>query len=260
MSVGSNPTGIRAKGSPHKGLPFITDMTPTKPQTAGSFSRVVEFERCPFLHRSKNIDKIETPPNPFSERGILLHKAHEDYVTGKRDDIHPELAKFTHELTSLRERYKAGAVEVEQEWGFDRNWKPCDWRDWDNVWLRIKLDDFVNLDAETGLVIDLKTGRKYGNEIKHADQGLLYAGAAFLRYPAKKKIIVEMHYADQPENDKLSRVEYTPQYAAKGLVSFEKRLNNVLKANFFPPKPNIFNCRYCPYGRLKGNGYCKASA
>lgn len=228
--------------------------------TAWSYSRLTDFEKCPYMMRLKYIDKIETPPNPFMDRGNRIHKSIEDFITGKADGLDPEIKTFTAELNSLRERYKSKTVEVEGEWGFTNKWEPCDWRDYERVWLRVKLDSYVHLNADIGTVIDAKTGRKYGNEIKHAEQGLLYAGCAFIRHPEKKKHIVEFHYFDQPETDNLTRVEYKPELVAKSLLSFEKRATIMLTATMFPPRPNIVTCGTCSYGRKKGNGYCKVSA
>lgn len=228
--------------------------------TAGSFSRVYDFERCAAKARFKYVDRIPEPPNPYSERGIAVHKNHEQFVKGETDEILPDLEKFRPEMVSLRERYKAGHVEIEEEWAFDRDWKKRDWRDYENVRMRMKLDAMVHLSPTLGLVIDVKTGRRFGNEIKHAEQGQLYAGAAFLRYPTKERVLVEMHYVDQKDDDRLSQVEYSPQFGAKAIVSFEKRLDKMIAATVFPPRPNILNCRYCSYGRHKGNGHCKVSA
>ena len=227
--------------------------------TAWSLSRLWDFERCPYMMRLKYLDKVEQPPSPHMDRGIRIHKSIEDYITGKAEGLDPEIKTFKPELASLRERFKSGSVEVEGEWAFTSKWEVCDWRDYERVWCRVKLDSYVHLSNEIGTVIDAKTGRKYGNEIKHAEQGQLYAGAAFLRHPEKQKHIVEFHYFDQPESDNISRVEYKPTVAAKFLVSFEKRATKMLEATMFPPRPNIINCSRCPYGK-KGNGFCKVSA
>lgn len=220
----------------------------------------MDYERCPFKYRLKYIDKIPEPDNPFSGRGIELHQAHEDYITGKREDLHPELAAFSPEINSLRQRYVGGTVLIEDEWAFDNKWQPSDWRDYKQTWVRIKLDAFVLLSPTVAIVIDGKTGKKYGNEIKHAEQGQLYSGATFLKKPDLEKVIVEFHYWDakKPE-DRITTVEYQPRFAVKAIVSFEKRARTMLNATTFPPRPNIFNCGYCSYGRKNGNGHCKAS-
>lgn len=225
--------------------------------TFWSYSRLMDFEKCPYMYQLKHVDKVPQPENPFSARGIELHAAHEDYITGKRDDIHLELAEFAIEMKSLRTRYVAKQVEIEEEWAFDRQWQRTDWRDYDRTWVRIKLDAKVNLTPDTALVIDGKTGKKYGNEIKHAGQGQLYAGATFLREPTLQKTIVEFHYWDLKNDERITRVEYKPQFAAKVILSFEKRANIMLGATMFPPRPNVFNCRYCAYGKSRGNGTCK---
>jgi CRISPR/Cas system-associated exonuclease Cas4 (RecB family) len=224
--------------------------------TAWSFSRLMDFEKCPYMMRLKYLDKVETPPAPAMERGSRIHKSIEDYITGKAENLDPEITNFHPEINSLRERFKSGSVEVEGEWAFDSKWQICDWRDYDRVWVRVKLDSYVHLSDDIGVVIDEKTGSKYGNEIKHAEQAMLYAGTAFIRHPEKKKHITEFHYLDK--ND-MTKVEFKPEHAAKALISFEKRANIMLNAAMFPPRPNIVNCKFCPYGK-KGNGYCKVSA
>jgi hypothetical protein len=224
---------------------------------AWSFSRLSDFEKCPYMMRLKYIDKVEQPENPYIARGIRIHTSIEDFITGKSDTLDPEIKTFKNEINSLRERYKTGSVEVEGEWAFTNKWVRCDWRDYEQVWLRVKLDSYVHLSEEVGVVIDEKTGSKFGNEIKHADQGQLYAGVAFIVHPEKKKHTVELHYLDK---DDITRVDYKQGMAAKILVSFEKRAQKMLGATMFPPRPNIITCRSCPYGRHKGNGYCKVSA
>lgn len=224
---------------------------------AWSFSRLMDYERCPYMMFLKYLEKSPQPPNEFAERGIRVHTNAEHFITGKTDKLEPDFDHFSPELNSLRERFKAGTVEVEEEWAFTSKWAACDWRDYANTWARIKLDAFVHLSEDVGLVGDFKTGKMFGNEIKHAIQGQLYAGSAFKRYPNKKKIIVEMYYLDQKD---LSRVEYTPQFALRALTNLEGRANAMLRAKSFPPRPNVINCRYCPFGKHNGTGVCKAAA
>ena len=224
---------------------------------AWSFSRLLDFEKCPHMVKLKAIDKIPEPKNQYSERGTQLHSAAEAFVKGETPTLHEELRTFDLEMNSLRELYPTGKVHVEQEWAHDREWNICGWRD-ESAWVRIKLDFFVLLTPSVGLVVDLKSGRKFGNEIKHAEQGQLYAGAAFLRFPELKKVQTEFWYSDK---DDLTKTDYTPKQAAKFIASFDRRGQAMTAATVFPAKPSIFACRYCAYRaeEIGGTGDCKFS-
>ena len=221
-----------------------------------SYSRLLDFEKCPFMIFLKVVERVPEPKSPYSERGTAVHKAGEDFVKGETPTLSEDFADFGTEMESLRRYYDEGRAIVEQEWAFDREWKPCDWRDDKRAWLRVKLDTMVRLDKATAAVIDWKTGKKFGNEIKHAEQGQLYAGVTFLRQPELGRVYTEFWYLDQ--ND-LTPVTYMPAQAAKFLSGFEKRALKMTGATTFKPTPSIFSCKWCPYRpeSVGGNGACK---
>jgi hypothetical protein len=80
----------------------------------------------------------------------------------------------------VRDEFKAGNVSLEGEWGFDKDWIPTDWH---SAWLRVKGDAVLTRPGQA-VVIDHKTGRKHGNELKHGEQVQLYAIATLIRNPA----------------------------------------------------------------------------
>ena len=90
--------------------------------------------------------------------------------------------KFEKQFADLRAGYLDGTVELEGEWGFTTDWEPTGWLS-DDTWARIKLDAYVKQDKTSARVIDYKTGKRFGNEIAHSQQCLLYAIAAFARDP-----------------------------------------------------------------------------
>lgn len=212
-----------------------------------SYSKLLDFERCKYAAKLKHIDRIPEEKSEAADRGTVIHQLAEDYVRGKLKQLPRELAKFEAEFEALRARYKAGQVSLEGEWGFDRDWQPCDWK---NAWLRIKADGVVHLTRRRGVVIDYKTGKRFGNEIKHGEQVQLYAIGALLREPSLEEILVELWYLDI--NDLVS-VHYTRNQALRYMQSFEKRLVKLTSATEFPPNPNIFSCKWCAYGPAKGN-------
>ena len=92
------------------------------------------------------------------------------------------LKKFKDEFEELRQLFEEAKVELEGEWGFTKDWEICGWME-GRTWARIKLDALVNESDTSARVIDYKTGKRFGNEISHSQQALLYAIGTFLRYP-----------------------------------------------------------------------------
>jgi RecB family exonuclease len=186
------------------------------------------------------------------ERGNRVHKVAEDYVKGERDNTTKEVSKFKEDLDMLREDYKDGKVEVEGDWAFTTEWEQTGW--WDkNAWARIKLDVWETLDEHTGRVIDHKTGKKFGNEVKHTQQGQLYMVAGFMRHPEITLIETEFWYLDH--GLKLKK-KYSRDKLPLYLKKFNKRALAMTCATEFPAKPSKMNCRWCDYGVENGTGDC----
>jgi hypothetical protein len=102
------------------------------------------------------------------------------YVKGEVHELVPEAAlHFGPEIDLLRVLYAEGRVSLEGEWGFNKDWEPTSW---DSAWLRMKLDTMVYWAPDYATAIDYKTGKKFGNEVKHAEQMQLYALGAFMRH------------------------------------------------------------------------------
>jgi CRISPR/Cas system-associated exonuclease Cas4 (RecB family) len=161
-----------------------------------------------------------------------------------------ELAKFSDEFKVLRREHAAGRVSLEGEWGFDNQWMPTQYK---IAWLRVKADAVHHPHKTHANVIDYKSGRKFGNEIKHGEQLLLYAISVLIRTPELKTITSEDWYTDLNE---ITSTTYTRAEALRYVQSFDKRIRMMLAAKEFPANPNIFSCKFCPYGPAKG-GQCE---
>jgi RecB family exonuclease len=216
-----------------------------------SFSRLQNFEKCKYMAKLMYIDKIPEPERPLpagkteyaNERGSRIHDAAEMYVRGGVELI-PELHKFKAEFDELRTLFEQGRVQLEGEWAVNLEWEPVAWGSHD-AWCRMKLDALVLSENGThARVIDYKTGKRHGNEIKHTEQGQIYQLATFLRYPELESADVEFWYTDLGETDikHYSRVQGT-QYFNK----YNDRLLAISTCEEFPPNPNAFSCRWCPY-------------
>lgn len=226
---------------------------------AWSYTRLENFEKCKFRAKLLYLDKIPEPQRPLkpgqteqaNDRGTRIHLAAEAFVRGGVELI-AELSKFRPEFERLRELFAEGKVSLEGEWAFNEAWEPCGFFS-DDVWARIKLDAAVMLEPAHAAVIDYKSGRKNGNEVKHADQMSLYQLATFLRNPELERVTVELWYVDQ---DDLTRQTYTREQGLRYLKNFNKRGLALTVCEEFPPNPNQYTCRFCQYGP-KGSSICK---
>lgn len=219
---------------------------------AWSYSKLLDFEQCKLRYKLKHIDRVPEEKSPAADRGTAIHQMAEDFVTGVSKSLPTELMKFADDFAALRTRYSEGVVAVEQEWGFDKEWQPTAYK---TGWLRMKADAVSfnkPKDPTVAIVIDFKTGKKFGNEIKHGEQVMLYAAATAIRMPSVQTLTNELWYLDK---DELTTVTYTRHQALGFIKLFDKRAAKIDNCKSFDPNPNVFTCQYCPYAPSKG-GQC----
>lgn len=220
-----------------------------------SFSALKLYERCPYAAHLKYIRRLPTPEPLESSpliRGQRVHEHAENYIKGT-GPLHKSLEQLTQRFELLRGLYGEGKVLVEEEWALTRELEPCAWNA-DTVWLRCKADAVIMHDKLTATVIDLKTGRRFGNEIKHNQQAQLYAALAFFLFPSLTDITTQLWYADEKGLVAEKHIQ-----RIKGLELFNKFINKfraMTSATHFPPHPNVMNCKWCDYGTQKGTGDC----
>jgi len=225
---------------------------------AWSHSRDANFRTCNLRAKLLYIDKLKEPRPPLKEgqteyandRGTRIHEASELYVKGGVELI-GELEKFRPEYERTRQLYSEGKVSIEGEWAFNDAWQPVAYMSPD-VWVRIKLDFMIRPEPKWAVVVDLKSGRRSGNELKHAEQTQLYAVATLLKYPQIERITTELWYCDV---DDLARTEYTREQAMRFFKIWNERGLAITSATTFPPNANKFSCRFCHFGP-KGSGVC----
>lgn len=216
-----------------------------------SFSRLSNFEKCKYMAKLMYIDKIPEPPRPLppgktehaNDRGSRIHDAAEMYVRGGVELI-PELADFAADFEELREAFKKGRAQLEGEWAVNLEWEPVGWNSAD-AWARMKLDALViDEDGTFARVIDYKTGKRKGNEIKHTEQGQIYQLATFMRYPEIQAIDVEFWYTDL---DFIDVKQYTRAQGTGYFNKWHERLLAISTCTDFPPNPSVWACKWCPY-------------
>ena len=214
-----------------------------------------------------------------NDRGSRIHDAAEHFVDGTGPFI-PELRKFEPEFEQLHHLHSLGKVSLEGEWGMSRDWETCGWNgDWQAIsssaptatakklpergnagdvikvgkiiyewvpsWHRCKLDALVFVSDTEAVVIDYKTGRKFGNEVKHAQQLQLYQLNTFLRYPALEVVHAELWYTDQ---DDITTATYTRDQGLRFKRTFDRRGAELTSNTDWPANPNVFSCKWCGYG------------
>ena len=225
-----------------------------------SYSRLKTFESCPYqlwlqAGEKRSQEHMDTTA---MDRGTMIHTACENFVKGTGDFI-KEMAKFADYFKDLKVQYEAGNVLLEEEWGFDKDWQPCGYWDKDVVWNRMKLDNlimpWVDNERTHAIATDYKSGKKFGNEVAHNQQGQLYVLGTFLRYPSLETVAIDFKYIDHgiSSKDKI----YSREKAMKFLASWTERALKLTEATEFPPKPNKINCKYCSYGPQNGDKSCE---
>lgn len=223
-----------------------------------SHSRLKVFEQCRYRAYLQYIEKIPEPERPLppgktehaNDRGTRIHLEAELFVRGE-GPFPKEMAPFREELEKAQRLYAQGKVSLEGEWAVDPQWTPVDWSS-PEAWLRLKIDMLVFLSPYEALVVDYKTGQKFGNEVTHAEQTQLYQLATFDRYPELETITTELWYPDQ--ND-ITTTTYTRNQGIRFRKGFDKKGESITTCTEFPPNPSIFTCRYCAYGPW-GTGHC----
>jgi RecB family exonuclease len=237
------------------------------PINAWSFSRLEQFESCPYRVYLQYVEKIPQKELVIPEgrdehplvRGRRLHDAAEHYVT-RNIELLPELDKsFGKRFRDARARYVAAPdlCIVEQDWAITQEWTTTGYYAPD-TWGRMKLDLGMLSDDETHIdIVDYKTGKKYPP--KHVQQGQLYAITAFARFPKLKTAKSAFWYLDNDDPEENTLVnDYTRIKALILRDGFTARARSLTTAREFPPHTSSYACRFCPYGEGRdGNSHCE---
>lgn len=222
------------------------------PITAWSFSRWKDYDKCPFYCKLKHVDKRKEPSSPAMARGADIAAKTEAYFAGTLSRLPAELSSLGDDFRFLK---KQKTKFFEQQWGFKIDWTPTAWNDWNNCWLRAKIDIGYH-EGTTVHIRDGKTGKF--REMQSEDYMLqlsLYAATAVARFPDAQKVTTQLLYTDQGLRYPEQAVEYTRKEALLLQKDWEKRTKKMLNDTTFKPKPGDA-CRWCAFAKSKG-GPCK---
>ena len=226
--------------------------------TAWSFSRYNTYKQCPLKAKLIYIDKLKEPASEPMERGSKIHDIAENYLTATgRRTVPKELTLFANLFRDLRklQRDKFSKMIVEQMWCFKKDWSETHDKDWDNTWLRVKLDtawfEFGEL-----VVNDWKTGKFRVDSIgDYMEQLELYSLAALLKYPDTEIVNPRLSYLDSGHIYPEDTLYFTQKDVPMLKAIWEERTEPMLNDTEFAPRANQF-CNWCHFRKDNG-GPCK---
>ena len=245
-----DPGAIKAEIAAIKQAEIDLRTAPLGPLNTWSMSRLLDFGSCEYKVYLSRVKKMPDPSGPAAERGTQIHDHIENYIRGDHDKVIKEMRGFIKLIDLLRDEYVEGRVEMEGDWAFTRDWVTTGWAV-DDTWARFKLDAYHQQDATSAAIYDWKTGRKFGNEMKHAEQAFGYAVASFARFPELEYVSTKMVYLDQ-NTDMIG--SYTRKQVDMLRPSLEKRADIMTTATEFNPRPSFHACRWCPHAKVQ-EGY-----
>jgi hypothetical protein len=238
--------------------------------TSWSFSRWLDYDRCPAQACYKHLQKVRTEQMAKREEDERTGKVDESPMArGSRIDdatnkfLSKRTAKIPIELMPMAPVYRKirslGNLSINQSWGFTKNWEPCSSTDWDNCWLRAKIDVcwIAETKAEDVLHIkDNKTGKFRPNKNEEYLHQLNLYGTVGLAYmPTVAKVTTQLLYSDL----NLAYPKEPTVFTRAQLATMQKHWEKLVKPMFndrrFAPKPGYY-CTYCDFSKSKG-GPCR---
>ena len=215
-----------------------------------SWSQLTTYRTCPYQAYLRYLVHSPQPPRDAkdaAERGIRVHQSSEDFLN-KGTALCKELMPLEELYVSLIDAREAGAkVTAEKRDYFDKNWNVCEKGD---HWLVVIKD--ISVSGPMNLTIDLKTGRKFGNEVKHFEQTRLYSITEWCIDPNYDEYKAELWYADQVDVSEHTFVGEQLEHA-RSMLDFE--VQHMMKDKIFQPRPSKAACKYCPFSP-RGTGAC----
>lgn len=223
--------------------------------TSWSFSRYADYRKCPLRAKLKHLDKIPEPQNPAAARGQDIGERLDKYLKRQTPTLPVECKPLKAEYAFLR---KQKNNFVEEMWGFNQDWEVVPWNDWNNCWLRVKVDvGYQDLKENILHVIDNKTGKyKPEEQSAYTEQLELYTVAGIVMFPTANEVHTRLYYSDHGIQHPIEGpMIYSAKDAVKLRKTWTKRVQPMFNDTRFAPLPGR-HCSWCPYSKNKG-GQCK---
>lgn len=220
--------------------------------TQWSDSKYNIYKQCAFRFYHQYIVKTKVEQDNYHlERGIAIHKKGEEFLKGNITGMPKEYKEFSRNLNEL----KKDRATPEQDISVTYDWKKSFSTDWNNVWLRGKVDA-INTKYEDLYVVDFKTGKVYEDKAKQ--QSEIYAVCLAAYFPNDEYFYFDFWYLDQGA---MLNFHYTKKDVDKLRKKYKKlfgnahaRIQDMIDKEHFPTNRSKL-CRFCPY-RKSNNGPC----
>jgi hypothetical protein len=241
--------------------------------TSWSFSRYNDHRVCPLKAKLKHLDKIEEPANDAMERGSLIDEAAEKYVKGELAKAPRELDKFKKLFDAMRAAFKKAPklMVVQEMWTFTKEWGRTVWNDWENAWVRLKVDCAIYEDKgfKRMTIRDWKTGKFRVEKLEEYTQQLeLYALGAFMNDSRLEHVDAVLVFLDagvtypRPDSEEAGRFTFKRKDMPRLKKLWDGRVRAMLLDQSFAARPNN-GCQWCHYRKANaaampdGKARCK---
>ena len=194
-----------------------------------SFTTLLNYEKCPYstTFPYRQVD------NEFTARGREVHERIAEALISKQPTT--ELRS----VLSSKVQSNLAPILVEESYYLSEAWEDCPRS---SAWLVVKPDLVIREEA-AWVVVDFKTGKSFGNELKHGQQVQLYQVALAHIYPEVGGWRSELWYVDEDKvvasgvNGREKILKMRPRWDQRGHAFTD--------ATAYPPKPSKMSCKYC---------------
>lgn len=226
-------------------------MTPLKnlpKPLAWSFSRLDGFEVCPRKVYEISIAKT----TPFGEQstqqkqGDVVHDMLADHLTEAKPFPlgYEALEQVVAPIWAVRHE---GQIFNKLKLAWDKDLKPCGYKDWVNCWLRVDYD-FAFLRQKQLFIFDWKTGKVDFKDL----QLKLYAATAFLAFPDVDEVITAYVWLRDKLVDSMVYKRTDAQRLWDEILPRVQKLQDANALNIWPATKN----KYCNWCQVKKAGRC----
>ncbi len=228
---------------------------PRKQLKAWSYSTWNMWRICPQRIFYSKIERLPDPLGKAAQRGTEVHGIAEEFVAGKIDELPTRgngkiLIPFKPDLIQLRDE---PTVKVEVDFTFTETWRKTHWRDWNDAWVRMKIDVLYRPEPGHVVLLDYKTGRKRD----YAKQTEIYALGCFTAHKSAEKVTTEIWFLDHPnDDDAITSFDFGREEMGTLQAEWERRVKPMMEDTVYRPSPGN-DCSWCPFSKKKG-GPCEA--
>ena len=208
-----------------------------------SYSAWALYDQCPKSFEEQKIKRsCKRESSAALDRGNAIHKAIEHYIWhGEWEcEVEPELPEYIKEQLDVL-AFSFDDKITEQTWRFDWQFMPDEEGP---IWV---IADYVALynNGRNAIVIDHKTGKRWGNEVKHSQQARVLALATFAMFPQVKEVNVQFLYFDDKSMGPIKKYR-RDRDLARIRNDWLKKFSDACNKEHYHTKPGWW-CKYCPY-------------